>query len=460
MGEDGCRINGEEQRRWMGFPKLWNRIKQEGLVATLAREAGGAFLVKVVGAGVAFCGHVFLARWMGVRSYGIFTFVWAWITVLVLFGRVGVDKALVRYLPEYREDQQWEKVRGLLQFGGLLVGGVCISLSLIGGGGVWILRDGMPIGQAETFWLGFLILPWLGLLHIGKGVLQAFKRATQAFLPDLVVRQVAAIAGSGVLFSALPGSLTAPQGMGAMLVAVLLSLGVTGWMLFRVLPSKAWKGGINQERDVWLASMVPMMLIAGMHLVLKRTDLIMLGILAGPEAAGTYGAATRVAELSYFGLQSANAIMAPLIAELYHSERHSDLQKVVTWTARGSFGFYLIVATGLIGGGTYVLALFGEAFVGGYGALVILLGGQFANTAAGSVGFLMMMTGHEGVSAKILAVAVVVNVLLNYAFIPIYGLEGAGIATASTTILWNGAMIWYVWRKIGINSTVIARING
>lgn len=445
------------EQLWSRVRRLWGRVKEEGLVATLVREAGGAFVVRIIGAGAAFGAQVLLARWMGVRSYGIFTFVWTWITVLVLFGRLGVDKALIRYAPGYREAQRWQKLWGLLQFGGRLVMAVCVGLSVVGAVVAWWFRGGMPNGQLLTFWVAFLMLPLLGLMQTGKGALQAFKKATRAYIPDLVVRNLAVIVVGGLLFLSIPGQLSAPQGMTAMLVAVLLCLVLTGWWVFQAAPLETWRADAVWDRRMWMSSMVPMMLIAGMHLLLKRTDLIMLGLLMGPEAAGTYGAATRVSELSYFGLQSANAIMAPLIAELYHSDRHSDLQRIVTWTARGGFGLYLVVTTVLVGAGTYVLALFGDAFVAGYGALVLLLGGQFANTAAGSVGLLMMMTGHEKESVKILSVAVALNVLLNYLLIPVYGLEGAGTATASTALLWNGWMVWYVWRKIGINATVFAQ---
>ncbi len=71
----------------------------------------------------------------------------------------------------------------------------------------------------------------------------------------------------------------------------------------------------------------------------------------------------------------------------------------------------------------------------------------------------MMMTGHEKESAQILAVAVTINIFLNYGLIPVYGLEGAGIATASTAFLWNAWMGWYVWRTVGINATVFATHN-
>lgn len=431
-------------------------MKREGLFSTLVREAGGAFIVKVLGAGAAFGAQIFLARWMGVRGFGIFTFVWTWVTILVLFGRLGADKALIRYIPEYREKKEWKKLKGLLQFGAGIAIGLCLILSAIGAGIAWEMRGAMPDGQFIAFSLAFFTVPLYALVQTGKGGLQSFKRATKAYIPDLLLRHVATVGIGGVLFWVVPGKITALHGMGAVFLAILICLVLTGWWLNQSIPSEVWGADSEWDQKTWIASMVPMMLIAGMHLLLKRTDLVMLGLLAGPKATGTYGAVAKVSELSYFGLQAANSIMAPMIAELYHSGRRSELQRIVTWTARGSFGIYLLIAAVLIGGGTYVLALFGEAFTEGYGVLLILLMGQFANTVAGSVGFLMMMTGHETDSAKILAFIVLLNIALNYLLIPVFGIEGAGVATAVTTAAWNICLVWYVWKKIGINSTAFS----
>jgi O-antigen/teichoic acid export membrane protein len=44
---------------------------------------------------------------------------------------------------------------------------------------------------------------------------------------------------------------------------------------------------------------------------------------------------------------------------------------------------------------------------------------------------------------------------LNVLLIPLLGLVGAAISTAVTMIMWNVAMLVYVWKKLIINSTVI-----
>ena len=107
----------------------------------------------------------------------------------------------------------------------------------------------------------------------------------------------------------------------------------------------------------------------------------------------------------------------------------------------------------------FLLGLFGEEFTKGYGVLSILLVGQTINAIAGSVGFLMVMTGHQTVAAKVLGSSAILNIVLNASLIPAYGAIGAAIATAVSTAFWNIAMLYFVKRNVNINPTVFARLK-
>ena len=102
-----------------------------------------------------------------------------------------------------------------------------------------------------------------------------------------------------------------------------------------------------------------------------------------------------------------------------------------------------------------MLGLFGPEFTRGYWALAILTVGQLVNASVGSVGFLMSMTGHQREAARVFAGAAVLNVVLNASLIPLWGINGAAIATATTTIIWNVALALYVWRRLGVRATIV-----
>ena len=437
----------------------WQRIRNrligedEELQSILSRGAGSAFLLKVTGAGLAFGVQVLLARLMGVTDYGIYIYAYTWAKMLVLIGRMGADKGLIRFMPEYRAHKQWGRFQGALRFGIRTVLISCTGLALIGASVVWLLYDSMPASQHETLYWALAMLPILGLVQLWKGALQAFKRIAQALSPELLVKHLMVGGGSLLLYTVMGGTLTAPYAMGATFVAVLVTFGTGGVFLWRALPAEMWKVESRETPKYWLQAMLPMMIIAGANITMKRTDLIMAGALLGPDEAGIYGAVLRISELAHFGLQSINSIAAPLIAELYHSGRHGELQYLTTWAARGAFAVAIAITSGLFLLGPFVLGLFGAEFESGYVPLLILLAGQLLNSFAGVVGFVMMMTDHQYQSMRILVVAAVANILLNATLIPTLGLIGGAIATSSTLLLWNVWMVVYVKRKINISTT-------
>jgi O-antigen/teichoic acid export membrane protein len=344
---------------------------------------------------------------MGVTDYGIYIYAYTWAKMLVLVGRMGADKGLIRFMPEYRSHEQWGRFRGALRFGIRTVLISCTGLALIGASVVWLLYDTMPASQPETLYWALAMLPILGLIQLWKGALQAFKRIAQALSPELLVKHLMVGGGSLVLYTIMGGTLTAPYAMGATFVAVLVTFGAGGVFLWRALPDEMWKVESRETPKYWLRAMWPMMVMAGASITMKRTDLIMVGAFLGPDETGVYGAVVRISELARFGLQAINSIAAPLIAELYHSGKHGELQQLTTW----SF--------------------------------------------AGVVGFVMMMTGHQYQSMQILVIAAVLNIILNAILIPFFGIIGGAIATSSTMAAWNMWMVLYTYKEIGIRSLAI-----
>jgi O-antigen/teichoic acid export membrane protein len=109
--------------------------------------------------------------------------------------------------------------------------------------------------------------------------------------------------------------------------------------------------------------------------------------------------------------------------------------------------------------GHYFLNIFGQDFVDGKGALIILSVGRLLNVAFGSVGAIMIMTGHEREAAFGVGVSAVANVMLNATLIPKWGINGAALATTISLILWNVTLCTYVFRRLGINATILGAVR-
>ena len=122
----------------------------------------------------------------------------------------------------------------------------------------------------------------------------------------------------------------------------------------------------------------------------------MLGAIAGAEAAGVYRVATRGADVVVSVLAALNLALAPTFAQLYATGDMRRLERLASIGTRLGLiaSLPVVVSFGVFG--SWILGtIFGSDFARGSTALAILGAGQLANAAAGPVGLLLNMTGHE-----------------------------------------------------------------
>ena len=96
-----------------------------------------------------------------------------------------------------------------------------------------------------------------------------------------------------------------------------------------------------------------------------------------------------------------------------------------------------------------LLGIFGKEFVSGTIAFLILSVGRLISSLSGPAGNILQMTNNQNIYAKILFIGALFNIVLNYILIPIYGVNGAAIASMLSLVIWNVLMIYQVRRKFG-----------
>ncbi|MGB3691589.1 MAG: oligosaccharide flippase family protein [Spirulinaceae cyanobacterium] len=70
------------------------QFKQLGLLKTLARGTGSALVVQLLSLGIAYTSRLFLARWLGVKEYGIYEYVTALSLLLGFLAGLGFPNAV------------------------------------------------------------------------------------------------------------------------------------------------------------------------------------------------------------------------------------------------------------------------------------------------------------------------------------------------------------------------------
>jgi O-antigen/teichoic acid export membrane protein len=428
--------------------------------ATLTRRVGSAFIVNMLGVGIAFGLQVLQARLLGVADYGQYIYALTWINFFVLFGKFGLDTAALQFIPVYQVKGDWPLLRGFIRrssqgaifFSTLLA----VAIGLV----VFVVQDGIEHGLASVFFLACVLLPFSVYLILQGAYLQAFRHIVISQMTQVIIRPV--LIGTGFLISVffLHVQISASLGMLLTLLATLATVLLAVVLIRFYLPSHALDGERTYATGLWTRTAFPMLLISSFNLMLNQTDIIMVGAILSTKDAGIYSAVNRLTMFIPFAIILVNSITAPIVSQLYAQKKKQQLQRMMTYVAWGSFLFSAPIFAGIIAWNQPLLSLYGAEFVPGSQTLVILAVSRLLIALTGSVGYLMSMSGHQRQAAYILGGSAVLNVVLNVILIPIFRLEGAAMATLITTALWTTTMVVVAKRMTGIDVSVFVWEKG
>lgn len=185
--------------------------------------------------------------------------------------------------------------------------------------------------------------------------------------------------------------------------------------------------------------------------VLTQADLWVLGLFRDQDEVAIYGVAVRLVALIAMPLTIVNAVMQPVISDMYSRGKLIQLEKIM----RASGTLVAIPAFTVLGlfvvfGDTILGYFFGEFYRGAGLVLLILSTGQLINVWAGSCGLALMLTGNQMLMMKISIVTGLLTILSSLLLVERYGSTGVAGAAALGIILQNILMLLAVRKKLQI----------
>ena len=407
-----------------------------------------AFLLRAFGAGLAFALNVAIARLLGAEGAGLYFLALSLVVITSIVARMGLDNTVLRFVASAVSLGDWGRVKGVQVLSLKLAGSVSLCLALICFvSAPWIaqyLFDKSAL-TAPLRWMSLGIFTFSTMMLLAES-LKGLKRVRDSMLV------------SGVLSPAfgliLIWPLTTLAGVaGASLTYVLATAvsAVVGVLFWRhALRSHSLSASPFPQRELWASSRPLWGMSVITQGVMPWAPLFLLGIWGSAEETGIFGAATRVAMLVSFCLTAVNTIVAPKFAELHTKGDLRALAMLARQTAHIVLLLSLPLFLFLTIAGDWVMSWFGPDFTRGGTALAILALGQAVNATTGSVGFLLIMAGHERSVRNSAIASSFVLVSGAVTLIPYYGMSGAAIASAASVATMNILNVYQVWVHEGI----------
>ena len=399
-----------------------------------------AFLTKGISIAAGYLFSFLIALYYGSKGVGIYSVSHTLILIFSIMSILGLDAASIRFVSEKKSIKRsrsiYLKILKIVVPLGFLMSLMLFFLSSFLAGQLNEINLSISIK-----YIALGILP-LSILHINSESLRGFKEIK---LYSMLRFALIPLFSSIILFvSRGENNYNVP--VLSYLIAVYITFFISIYF---------WFGKIDIfKKDNEYISMkyllnisTPMLLTTSMFYVIQWIDTIILGYYDTTSNIGIYNIALKMSMASSIVLFSINSIAAPKYSQLFFDNKIDEFKSIDKFSSKLIFWLSIPLILIIALNADFFLSIFGEEFKGGRNALYILLIGQGFNVLCGSVGYILMMTDKQKVLRNIIFCSAILNIILNIALIPTYGMLGAAFASTISMILWNLSAVIYIYNK-------------
>lgn len=370
-----------------------------------------------------------VTRVLGSSGYGDYAVVLSVLGVTMIFVNAGLFDGIRKYIAEDRDLPDWKASVFVfyLRVATVVVATATVLLLAASYTGVAAAAFGPEYGTYLRILVAIVVVEQLWKVTRGTLMGLGYERYTETTrvvneLLVLVVGVPLAYVGFGVtgmLVGQFVGGLVATGALVAVIYRV-----VDPDSLTRTLPDEF-------PRRELLSFNGQSVLVLALLTSLYHADLLLLGTFAGGTVAGYYKAALVVAEFTWFVPSALQMVLLHSTSELWSDERDEYVSELASRITRYTLLFTLLLATGLAAlAETFVPVYFGDEFRPAVTPLLVLLPGTVGFAVSRPILAITQGKGELRVLVYATGAASVVNLALNLALIPRYGIAGAAAATS------------------------------
>lgn len=391
---------------------------------------------------ISFLIRLFIIRSFTQTEYGIFTLSLTILSIFITVLLLGLSAGVIRFIAYYRGKKDLKKVKGTIISAlhiGVISGLIGFFLMFFGSGflsnlfnepslesGLKILAISLPLTIIATL----LINSFQGFGNVRPKI----------FIKDIGSNIVRFIL---VIFVILAGYRLLGLFVIYAFVSIFLLIGSFVFYKKLRLPKK-----YKLLRKKLIIFSLPLLSITISSLILNKFDTLMIGFYMESSFIGLYDGSVVLAQFIPQIFSSIFILYLPISTFLFSRGKNSEIKKIYStitkWGIIIIFPLFLIL---FLFPDVVLSFLYGSEYIGGKLVLQILSLGFLVHVLLGPNGSTLIAFGKERLVSSLQVFAIVLNIILNIILIPLMGIVGAAIATASSFILINILYSFFLYKK-------------
>lgn len=391
------------------------------------------------------------ARALGIDVFGTYSLLFSAAGLLSIAASIGQQVLVMRFWNEYLAAGRADLLKGALIFSGAacLAGSALFGLPFY----LWCaVTHGGEVAAAVT--------TYLVMFTLANTTAHLVRTAVSVERGDGFLNILFGLPGAVYLGACLLTTTTADLSIlfGVMaaggLLAIVIHIGALRSALAAACPAFS-RARPTFEIAQWLGRSVRLWISTGLEAANQYLDVLLIGYLVDPATAGAWFVLTRLANVISVATDAIHMFATRHIPELYYRGQSTQLGSMLDTVAWVTLIMILGSVAGIVVAGGWLLAIFGAAYTGYHGLLILLSLGAAAAAVAGPSASILMLTGHEGRYLALIGGAVLVRLIGFLVLIPLFGIAGAAAAVMLSAALMTLLLRRAVRECSGIDASIL-----
>ena len=393
--------------------------------------------------------RILFARELGVENYGDFAVSHSLAILGATFAILGLDKAVLKFLPFYIDQKQFVLAKGFIIFSSVFIFLLASILSLLAFSGSELIQSVLGLKADSLVSASLLLIPTSLVIFLVKLLVTKQRAALASFIFQILLPVI--IIFLVLLSTGGENKLSESTAINLLVIGRIITLVILLLILWPIYTSVFKNQATVFQTSEWIITaksfLFTTLIIAG----IRQSGTILLEILHPIEAdVGIFVAAKHTATFPMLALTAVHLLAIPKLSILL---KKGDIE-----LATKQLGQYLkfLVTAGIVAlisfwfWGEFFLSLYGIQSENGYATLLILSVGYLFVLAGSLATPVFQILKENRIVFICMLFLLVFYVALSIVLIPVWGLPGAAWAFAVSMFVGYVIQIRWLQLRTGI----------
>jgi O-antigen/teichoic acid export membrane protein len=399
--------------------------------------------------------RILVARAYSPEVYGMFALSIVITGAFTIVAEIGLRQGMLRYISIFRGEKKYDNISYITRF--------TLKVLLLTSLAAMILLYLSSEFIATKFFNNTGLIVFLKIFSIQVplvifsgaflSILRSYEKINSfAFISNILDSAVKPIL-LGILILAGLSALSVPI---SYVSTGLITAIVAFLVLNKKLSSVLEKSSISENKKKEIVNELisyswPLIFFGVITSIFFWTDTFMIGLFRTVEEVGFYNAAVPLAWIITISTEVFVPMFLPMITKEYYSGRKEVVkqlsQQVGKWILMIIIPIFILIN---LFPGFFINLLFGPEYLPAINSLRFLSIGAVFLSLFGVSRELLFMKGKSRMILIDTLVAAVINITLNYFLVPPYGIDGAGLSTMISLIIFSLIFAYQSYKYLGI----------